>query len=80
MSVRLHISIVTCFHDFPCIANVLKVFVMCMHCMFSDNHVNSIMQEGMTFTVGMSFEVTSFTEVIFLCLIILYTVSQKKRQ
>ena len=31
--------------------------------MFSDNHVNSIMQEGMTFTVGMYLAVTFVTEV-----------------
>jgi len=31
--------------------------------MFSDNHVNSIMQEGMTFTVGMCLAVTFVTEV-----------------
>jgi len=30
--------------------------------MFSDNHVNYIMKEGMTFTVGMNFAVTSATE------------------
>jgi len=43
---------------------MLKVYYnVCMHCIFSDNHVNSIMQEGMTFTIGMSFAVTFVMEV-----------------
>jgi len=51
-----------CFHVIFRAKQCVKTNI-CMHCMFSDNNVNSIMQEGMTFTVGMYLAVTFVTEV-----------------